>query len=110
MRDVLLYHWSPTDRRRQILRYGLRPNCRPTTNPVEGWKAPYVCFSPSPSWAWALSGRFHPEIESWDLWQVWRSWLPKHKAHWEDGRIKEVRAFERVYKRHIWYVGTRSEG
>ena len=49
-----------------------------------------------------------PDITSWDLWQTWRSWLPQNKALWEDGRIKEVRVFERVYKRHIWYVATRS--
>lgn len=106
MRDLLLFHWAPTTRRKQIVRYGLRPNMRPTQS---GWRAPYVCFGTSPSWAWALSGALRPDIESWDLWQTWRSWLPENNRalREHDRRIKEVRAYERVYKRAIWYVGTR---
>lgn len=112
MKDLLLFHWSPTERRGQINHLGLLPSSRPTTNVAledgRPWRAPYVCFCPSPSWAWALSGRFRPDVASWDLWQVWRSWLPRNRAIWEAGKIKEVRAFERVYKRHLWYVATRT--
>lgn len=120
MRELLLFHWSPSDRRKQILRYGLRPRCRPTTNPVDdignpvgngdirGWRAPYICLGPSPSYAWALSGAQEPGITEWDLWQVWRSHLGRHRLVREDGHIKEVRAFDRIYKRHVWYVATRS--
>lgn len=107
MRDLLLFHWSPTERRRRIIRYGLLPSSPSTTNPCEGWVAPYICFGVSPAWAWALSAAFSPHIESWDLWQVWRADLPRNKAVWDEGRIKEVRSFERVYKRHLWYVGSR---
>lgn len=104
-----LYHWSPTPRRGQINRYGLRPSSRS----VDGqWKPPYVCFSDSPSLAWGLSGKFHPEVPSWDLWMVWNTVPSGYEALPFDGdeldRIKEYRVYERIFKRDLWYVATRT--
>jgi len=104
----LLYHWSPTVRRRRITHDGLRPSC-----PSVGreWKPPYVCFSTSPSLAWALSGHFHPDVPTWDLWMVWSNVPSGYEVlFFDDGSPKEYRIYERLYKRDIWYVGSRGQG
>lgn len=82
---------------------------------VDGeWRPPYVCFSHSPSLAWALSGACHPEIESWDLWMMWSNVPSGYEEiydHYADtGReyVKEFRVYERVWKRDVWYVATRA--
>lgn len=111
MADLALFHWSPTARRGQINRYGFRPSMRS----VDGlWKPHYVCFSDHPSLAWALSGANHPEITSWDLWQAWthniRGYEEITDTYPDTGRtyVKEYRVYERIYKRDIWYVATRT--
>lgn len=105
-----LYHWSPRSRKKQIVRYGLRPGMRCTTSsgPLG---APCVCFADSPSWAWALSGQlsYTPNAE-WDLWQTWLEALVDPVVLATDERpsgIYEVRTEHRVYKRDLWLVGTR---
>lgn len=113
-RDIPLFHWTPKARRKQIMRYGLRPRMRPTTNAegFGGWKAPYVCFGDSPSWAWALSGMQDgtPSGE-WDLWQTWSGRLVEPRVVPGDtiqgNGIHEVRTEHRVFKRHLWLVGSR---
>lgn len=109
--DLLLYHWSPTDRRKSIVRNGLLPGSRSRTF---DWRPPYVCFSDSPSLAWALSagvtGSEHP---SWDLWMVWASCLNGYEVlpfDDEPDRVKEYRVYHRIYKRDLWFVGTRGLG
>jgi hypothetical protein len=109
---ILLYHWSPTDRRGQINKYGFRPSMRS----VDGlWKPPYVCFSDSPSLAWGLSGAFHPEIHSWDLWMTDTTCVSGYETimfdrdRTEPERVKEYRIYERIFKRDIWYVATRTQ-
>lgn len=106
-----LYHWSPTRRRKQIIRYGLRPFMRRTTS--EGYRAPCICFADSPSWAWALSGGMRwTERGSWDLWMTWQDRLtdpvvlPSSERH---SGLYEVRTEHRVYKRDLWYVGSREK-
>lgn len=110
MNSIPLFHWSPTSRRGQINRRGLVPGSRS----VDGlWKPPYVCFAESPSLAWALSGmttRGAP-VPSWDLWQMWSNSPSGMEALPFDGdpsRVKEYRVYERIYKRDLWYVGTRA--
>lgn len=110
-----LFHWSPRSRRAQILRYGLRPRMRPTTHAGDGsqtWRAGYVCFADTPSWAWDLSGgqRSAPAGE-WDLWSTNISRLPHPfvlPADWANG-IHEVRTDQRVFKRDLWHVATRTK-
>jgi hypothetical protein len=64
--------------------------------------------------AWALSGALIDEVPEWDLWQTWRGLLSGRVTTrvdtWSDTgrRFREVRATERVYKRHLIYVGSRS--
>lgn len=106
-----MYHWAPRTRRKQIQRYGLRPSMRPTTNIQEGFKAPYVCFADSPSWAWALSGdQRHSESGEWDLWMTWLNNLTDPIIRCGADRpsgIYEVRTLHRVYKSKLWFVGSR---
>lgn len=113
-----LYHWSPVARRKQITRYGFRPSSRSVAG---DWKPPYVCFSADPQLAWNLSGRFHPEVSDWDLWMVWSDdvetgWeiIPFDYIDWEttDKALvpKEYRIYERIWKRDVWLVATRTVG
>jgi len=111
--DRIVFHWSPTPRRGQIVRYGLRPKMRHTIH-SDGWRAPYICFADSPSWAWALSGDMGwAPAGDWDLWQVWLSDLgPDITVIPDDSRqsgMYEIRTPARVYKRHLWRVGTRTK-
>lgn len=111
-RDMLLYHWAPITRRKQIIRFGLRPSMRPTTNASLDWKAPHVCLADDPSWAWLLSGaqRGSPAGD-WDLWQTWASRL--EEPHIVPGDVSngihEVRTSHRIFKRDLWLVGTRTK-
>lgn len=108
--SALLYHWSPTSRRNAINRRGLVPGSMSTDRE---WRPPYVCLSDSPSLAWALSGAV-PRITShpsWDLWTVWDDCLSGYEVlpfDDEPERIKEYRVYERIFKRDLWYVGTRA--
>jgi hypothetical protein len=105
-----LYHWAPRARTRQILRYGLRPAMRPSTS-TEGYKVPYVCLADSPSWAWALSGEMKwTPIGEWDLWMCWLQDIKEPIVHATPDRpsgLYEVRTEHRIYKRDLWYVGSR---
>lgn len=104
--DLMLFHWSPTDRRASIIRRGLEPG---HLSADRLWKPPYVAFADTPSLAFSLSVQYKRDIESWDLWMTWRSriggceQLPDDR----DGTCKEYRVYERVYKRDVWYVGSR---
>lgn len=109
-----MYHWSPRDRQKQIIRYGLRPGMRPSTTIGDqpNYKPPYVCFADSPSWAWALSGdqrRFKKGSE-WDLWMTYLSDIPEPIIHANPERpsgLYEVRTCNRIYKSKLWFVGSR---
>lgn len=109
-----LYHWAPTARRKQILRYGLRPNMRITTSANdEGWRAPVICLADSPSWAWALSGQQrHAPVGDWDLWQTALDQITDPlvlPGLDRSSGIHEVRTEHRIYKRHLWLVGGRTK-
>lgn len=106
-RPVLLFHWSPRARRNNILRRGLVPGSRSITGE---WKPPYVCYSDSPSMAWCLSGQVHRHIPEWDLWSTWSNipnGLEVMPLDHDQSRIKEIRIYERVWKRDLWWVGSR---
>lgn len=122
MADLLLFHWSPTERRKQIIRYGLRPYCRPAVvvdpddpycKELKAWRAPYVAFATSPSLAWGLSGVMRPDIPSWDLWQTSTDRVSGYeRLGLHDGKRSvgaEVRVYERIFKRDVWYVATRTQ-
>ena len=100
----ILYHWSPRSRHGQIEKYGLRPGSRAR---YDKWNPPYICFCASPSAAWGCLT--NKEEGEWDLWMVWSGVpsgyeiLPTYGAD----ILPEYRVYERIYKRDIWYVGTR---
>lgn len=109
-----LYHWSPAARRKRITGSGLKVGQAPVTH-SPGWRAPYVCFAETPSWAWALSGMRHERKPRqpgvWDLWQVnvngYRGEPVPPFSSEEGHRWHEVRVHERIYKRHLWHVASR---
>jgi hypothetical protein len=106
----MLYHWAPWKRRGQILRYGLRPGMRTTTSTgLLGGSC--ICLADSPSWAWTLSGGMpHAPGGQWDLWQTSLDRLTDPLVLATDERpsgLYEVRTEHRIYKRDIWWVGSR---
>lgn len=109
-----LYHWAPTTRRNQIIRYGLRPNMRATTSTNdEGWRHPVICLADSPSWAWALSGQMpYTPAGQWDLWQTALDQITDPLVLPSLDRssgIHEVRTKHRIYKSSLWLVGGRTK-
>lgn len=104
-----LFHWSPVERRKSILRYGLRPGSKNTTSSMRYMN---ICFADSPSWAWALSAEVCGERGSeWDLWQTALDQLHDPVILPGPDRssgIYEIRTQERVFKSDLWYVGSRS--
>lgn len=109
-----LFHWAPRARRKQIIRYGLRPRMRTTaTTGLDGWRAPWTCFADSPSWAWALSGdQPNAPAGDYDLWVTSLDRLVDpivcESADRPSG-MHEVRTRERVFKRDLWLAGTRTK-
>jgi hypothetical protein len=106
-----LFHWSPSPRRKQIERYGLKPWSRHTASSA---RFEVVCFADTPSWAWALSaGMSWTPQGSWDLWQTSIDRLDEPVVLGSTDRptgLHEVRTTSRVYKRDLWYVGSRMKG
>lgn len=113
----MLYHWAPTTRRKQILRYGLRPRMRPVTSSGDPedrqWRPRVICLGDSPSWAWALSGAMsYTPAGEWDLWQTSLDRLLEPVVLASNARasgIHEVRTEHRIFKRDLWYVATRAK-
>jgi hypothetical protein len=106
MKPFLLYHWSLISRRKQILKRGLCPGSKSRDHE---WNAPYICFAASPSMAWALSAGMSNKEQQWDLWMMWSNSVKGYEKLFQDGTKNptEYRIYERVFKRDIWYVGTR---
>ena len=103
-----LFHWSPSTRHAGIVRFGLCPGKLATD---KLWRPPYVAFCDSPSLAWALSGMTERGAEHprWDLWMVWSDRVAGEVLEqWDgSGRMAEFRVYERIFKRDVWYVGSR---
>jgi hypothetical protein len=105
----LLYHWSPSIRREGILREGLKVYSEPVTHTGDE-RYPYLCFGPTPSAAWGLSGdmEWTSEHEQWDLWQVRLVEGDEVHVRAEFGpTIYEVRVRNSIPADRVWYVGTR---
>lgn len=104
-----LYHWSPVERRDEILNKGLQLYQRPT---VSGdYSFPYVCLGPSPKTAWSISGDmdYVSEIEEWDLWEVRLPEDAEIHIRAEFGpRFFEIRVRTPIPADCVWLVGTRS--
>jgi hypothetical protein len=51
-------------------------------------------------------GQQHKE---WDLWEVWtHEQSGFEELYFDSGTLKEIRVYERIYKRNVWLVGSRS--
>jgi hypothetical protein len=111
-RPFLLYHWSPTKNRKSILHDGLCVGKLSRTSTLSGdhYRPKYICFSRSPSAAWALSAMQEPNsLQSWDLWMTWSNTKPYKTLTCDSSQLTltEYRIFERIPKSMVWYVGTR---
>ena len=101
------FHWAPRDRRAGIIRRGLVPN---QWSRDRLWKPPYVCLSDSPHLAWNLSGVMDRDgaVDVWDLWEVW---VDEQRGYeelfFDDGKVKEIRVYDRIFKRNIWWTAER---
>lgn len=107
MTDIF-YHWSPLARRTAILRRGLVPG---QWSRDRLWKPPYVCLAPTVKGAWSLTGGMkydHEKSFIWDLWEIWVGDQDGYEElYYDTGRIQEIRVYERIYKRNVWWVATR---
>lgn len=103
-----MFHWSPLDLRPLIDRKGLCPH---SLSREGEWHPPYLCFSRSPSHAWALSGQSQTDVEWWGLWMVW-SYIPSDIQILQDNvdadELDEYRVYEPISPDDIWFVGIRS--
>lgn len=105
-----LFHWSPIERRDQILREGLQIYSEPVVHSGEEMRFPYLCFGTTPSNAWGLSGdmEWTGNYEVWDLWQYWVG--EKDNVHilpTFGPVVEEVRIFSSIPPNDLWYVATR---
>ena len=98
-KPFLLYHWSASTNRASILKTGLRPALN------------VVCLCNSPSYAWALSAPFSPQVKQWDLWMVWststRGLILKRFNHLP--HAQEFRTPNAIRAKDIWMVGSRKQ-
>lgn len=105
-----MYHWSPSVRRVDILKTGLQVYSEACTHADGTLRWPYICLSPHPSAAWALSVDMQPDIEEWDLWQVS---VPDnaevHVRPFWGRRIEEIKVYTSIPADHIFFCGERTE-
>lgn len=104
-----LYHWSPAERRAQIIRRGLATG-RSSVTHSDDFRAPYVCLSPSPLRAWVLSGDIVGAVgQTWDLWQVRLDDSDDVRLRPDWGpEIMEIRVHNRIPRGRVWRVAERT--
>lgn len=105
-----LYHWSPKERRSDIAEHGLRPRSPAVTHSGHSEVAPYLCFSPTPSCAWSLSGAMEwtSEVDGWDLWQVAVAEGDSICIRPDFGPIiQEIKIYNAIPTDRLWHVGER---
>jgi hypothetical protein len=110
MTNIFAYHWAPRDRRARIIKVGLLPG---QLSSDRIWRPPYVCLAPYAELAWQLSGGTTrgKQIKDWDLWEARLGEQNGVEGlFFDNGNTKELRVYERIYKRNVWYVGSRSHG
>lgn len=106
-KPFIIYHWSPRRNRASILMHGLTPY-KPAIR--HDFKPAYICFSNSPSYAWALSPAINRQIfTTWDLWMTWSNVTSKLTRCRFNAlpHAQEYRVTEAISPRKIWFVGTR---
>ncbi|WP_032376707.1 hypothetical protein [Rhodococcoides fascians] len=109
-----LFHWSPTSRRKGIIRSGLLPEAKNSDGGEYGGITdgrPMNCMSGDPATAWRYLPHTKEQIAehaSWDLWQV-------HLAESDEvhvlpvwGRhLHEIRVANRIPKSRLTLLATR---
>ncbi len=110
----VLYHWSPSDRRVDILKKGLRVYSKKTV--VSYGRSPYICLATRPSLAWGLSAdaragsKQEDPIEEWDLWEVR---LPEsaevHVREFWWPKIEELKVYTSIPPECLWFIGQRPD-
>jgi hypothetical protein len=106
----VLFHWSPSERRREIEANGLQPYQLATVCSDPELTSPYICFSPTPSRAWALSGAMDwvSEIDQWDLWQATLADRDHVCVRSDFGpEIQEIKVYGSIPADRLWLVGSR---
>lgn len=102
-----LYHWSPKENRRSILRDGLK-----VMEGANGADAefPWICLGPTPSAAWGFLPPSVNRAERYplDLWMVRLGDYTDTQIVTTDGAtICEVRTYQSVPADRVWWVGER---
>lgn len=112
--ERVLFHWSPSKNRNSINKTGLVPGRLSYSTSIK-WRPPYISLSENPDRAWRLSGAFHPEEpQTWDLWMVHacsiriREPIAEYYKNSDKRYVREIRVYERIYKRHLTWVATRT--
>lgn len=104
-----LYHWSPFERRTDILKHGLVPGSDPSV--CRDMRLGYVCLGPTPSKAWGYSGdmEWMEDFDEWDLWQV-RLTADDDVRIRNDGtfEIIEIKVHNTIPPDRVWWVGERT--
>lgn len=84
---------------------GLKPGSRSRDRT---WRPPFVCFSPDAAHAYRSSNEQTPITEPMDLWQTDTDLMAEHLPGWEALEFNdEVRIYQRLPARALWFVGTR---
>jgi hypothetical protein len=102
-----VYHWSPTERREEILKHGLQLYSEPSHS-TESY--PYTCFGPTPKAAWKLSGDLEElgDNAGWDLWEVRLPDDAETHIRSEFGPyIYEIRVRTGIPADCVWWVASR---
>ena len=67
-----------------------------------------MCLADSPVLAWQLIGRYRRSIRDWDLWWTTSAAAaPMEMIPFDSGPPREHRVYHRIYKRDLWFVGSR---
>lgn len=113
-----LYHWSPRARFKNINRNGLRLDHRAgattssemcVTTIGDGETRRVLCFGTSAIEAWSLSAELnYTPAGMWDLWSFFIHETDEVLAlpMWGN-RLSEIRLFNPVPRKRLWYVGER---
>jgi len=106
--DFMLFHWAPAERRKSILKRGLRIG-RMSTDRV--WKAPYVAFAHTPQLAWRLSANREVLKGEYPLWDLWGWWAKGgfEMIPFDDGDPREYRIYHDISIKKLWFIGSRTD-
>lgn len=110
-RPKLLYHWSPRERRGQILREGIKLGQKCVTHSCDFPKRA-ICCCDDPARAWRLSaGALGHHGDLWDLYLIYLR--AEDRGKWQphyEGSIPEYRIYNDIPKNRVLWIGERKIG